>query len=194
MKRWQILERFNLGGAGSGHHGHKGIPGHRGGSAASGGEHNASDISSYEAIYGRTSPEYWDFSPDWGLAPGEYIGYRGADFHGGASKSGITYFAPEPTSASFYNEDVRQYKLTLENPKIAETKGTLVKELFGKSFQDMLYSIDRRKHDTVASNRELENRIAKKLKSQGYDSLVVKKSQPPTVREIGIIGGNFEVQ
>ena len=35
MKRWQILERFNLGGAGSGHHGHKGISGQRGGSLPS---------------------------------------------------------------------------------------------------------------------------------------------------------------
>lgn len=33
MKRWKIIEQILLGGPGSGHHGHKGVPGKRGGSA-----------------------------------------------------------------------------------------------------------------------------------------------------------------
>ena len=37
MQKWQIREQFNLGSSKSGHYGHKGIPGHQGGSASSGG-------------------------------------------------------------------------------------------------------------------------------------------------------------
>ena len=35
MKRWEVIEQFNLGSEKSGHHGHKGVPGQRGGSAPS---------------------------------------------------------------------------------------------------------------------------------------------------------------
>lgn len=34
MKKWQLLDIIKLGGEGSGHHGHAGIPGQRGGSAS----------------------------------------------------------------------------------------------------------------------------------------------------------------
>ena len=176
MKRHEIRERFNLGGAGSGYRGHTGGtggPGNPGGSSA------------------RSSIAVT--SPDWGLTPGEYVGYRGTAFHGDSSKTDITFFSNEPKSAAVYNSDVKSYKLTLKNPKVIDTKMALTRELFGKSYQDMLYSFDKRSHSTVKANRALDKKIAKKLKSMGFDSLTLTRPQPPAKKEIGVFGASFEV-
>ena len=56
MKKWEIIERYNLGGEHSGHHGHKGVPGQRGGSAPSAG---GGDLSSVKKINGETAKKEW---------------------------------------------------------------------------------------------------------------------------------------
>ena len=182
-----------FGGPGSGHWGHAGRKGKRGGSVPRSGGFSTETISSYEKLYGNTTPALWDFDPEWGMSPGTYTGYRGTKHHGSVSSSGITYFSPEPTSAAVYNENVKPYKLEVRNPLVVDTKNDLVKKLFGKSFQDMLYSIDKKVGDTSEANRILERRIAKKLKTGGYDSVLVQRSQPPSVREIGIVGDTFSL-
>ncbi len=152
------------GGVGSGNFGHEGRPGERGGSSTTeGDESRLSDFLTSDTDR---------------LGPISVRVFRTGDLVGQDNR-GI-FFAEERENAesyaSLHGKPVVEYSIQTKNTRRAESAHSLYQELFGKRLDVNDIDISHKFNSTPRALRWAEARIARRLQSQGFDSVLLTKA------------------
>lgn len=126
---------------------------------------------------------------DWGVKPGEYKAWRSGNLD---SKRGI-FFAVDKKGAEAYSgihkTPAKQYIVTVKKPLVAKRLEDAYAELTGIKKEDILRERD--SSDNVNDWwRDLDKKIFKLAKKQGYDSITYTHPAPPAVKEMIVFDKN----
>lgn len=143
--------------------------------------------------------KYAPDDPRWGTEPGEYTVYRSGGLDRDVVFTANTYEGSEGYAEAFpesgdmmpRNTGVYSYTVQIQKPFVATTMQEAYKKLFGKDVKLTPSSAQIKKGVTTGDLWvAADNKIAKRLKKDGYDAWLLTSPAPPANKELNLIGNS----